>query len=180
MPAVSIIMNVRNGAATLRPAIESALTQTYPDWELIVWDDCSTDDSAKVVAEFQDPRIRYFFAPQQTSLGQARDAAMRHAQGEWLAFLDQDDLWLARKLELQLALADAPHLGLIYGRTLCFYPMRQPTRLRPVPRIRPAARRRNHRRIAQPRLFRRHEFGAHPPLRCRSNWQYTSQYPHHS
>lgn len=121
MPAVSIIMNVRNGAATLRATLESALAQTFPDWELIVWDDGSTDDSARVVAEFSDPRIRYLLSPQETQLGQARDAAIRHAQGEWLAFLDQDDVWLPRKLELQLKLANDPAVGLIYGRTLCFY-----------------------------------------------------------
>jgi glycosyltransferase involved in cell wall biosynthesis len=121
MPAVSIIMNVRNGAATLRAALESALAQTFQDWELIVWDDCSTDDSARVVAGFSDARIRYFRAPQPTPLGQARDAAMRHAGGEWLAFLDQDDVWLPRKLEQQLAIANNPQVGLIYGRTLCFY-----------------------------------------------------------
>ena len=47
---------------------------------------------------------------------------MRHAQGEWLAFLDQDDIWLPRKLELQIALTDSPQVGLVYGRTVCFYP----------------------------------------------------------
>ncbi len=122
MPAVSIIMNVRNGAATLRAALDSALIQTFSDWELMVWDDCSTDDSAAIVAEFKDTRIHYFLAPQQTSLGEARDAAIRRAQGEWLAFLDQDDVWLPRKLELQLALTDSRDVGLIYGRTLCFSP----------------------------------------------------------
>ncbi|MGA9566926.1 MAG: glycosyltransferase [Candidatus Korobacteraceae bacterium] len=122
MPAVSIIMNVRNGAATLRAALDSALGQTFADWELIVWDDCSTDDSAAIIAELTDPRIRYFLAPEQTALGQARDAAIRCAQGDWLAFLDQDDLWLARKLELQLALADSRDVGLIYGRTISFSP----------------------------------------------------------
>ena len=122
MPVVSIIMNVRNGAATLRAAVESVLAQTYADWELIVWDDCSTDNSAAIFSEFPDSRIRYFLAPQETSLGQARDAAIRHAQGEWVAFLDQDDLWLARKLELQLALDDSSDVGLIYGRTLSFAP----------------------------------------------------------
>src|SRR5271167_1003982 len=104
MPRVSIIMNVRNGAATLGAALESALAQTYRDWELIVWDDRSADDSAKVVGNFTDARIRYILAPQDTSLGQARGLAMRQAQGEWLAFLDQDDIWLPRKLELQIAL----------------------------------------------------------------------------
>ena len=122
MPSVSIIMNVRNGASTLRETLESAFAQTYGDWELIVWDDRSSDDSAKIVAEFSDPRLRYFLALQGTSLGQARQLAMRQAQGEWLAFLDQDDIWLPRKLELQIALADSPEVGLVYGRTLCFYP----------------------------------------------------------
>src|ERR1035438_5358833 len=86
--------------------MESAIAQTYRDWELIVWDDCSADDSAKIVAEFADPRVRYFLAAGETPLGQARELAMRQAQGEWLAFLDQDDIWLPRKLEQQMALAD--------------------------------------------------------------------------
>ncbi len=122
MPAVSIIMNVRNGAATLREALESALTQTYRDWEMIVWDDRSADDSAGIVAEFKDPRIRYTLAPHETSLGEARQLAIREARGEWLAFLDQDDIWLPSKLERQFALTDSPQVGLVYGRTLCFYP----------------------------------------------------------
>src|ERR1017187_9904571 len=122
MPTVSIIMNVRNGAATLREALESAFAQTYRDWELIVWDDCSSDDSAKIVAQFSDARLRYFLAPEDTSLGQARELAMRKAQGEWLAFLDQDDIWLPRKLELQIALTESPQVGLVYARTVCFYP----------------------------------------------------------
>jgi glycosyltransferase involved in cell wall biosynthesis len=120
MPAISIIMNVRDGEATLRAALDSAVAQTFSDWELIVWDDRSSDDSAAMVAEFTDPRIHYCLAPQQTALGRARDAAIRRAQGEWLAFLDQDDVWLPRKLELQLALVDSRDVGLIYGRTLCF------------------------------------------------------------
>jgi glycosyltransferase involved in cell wall biosynthesis len=122
MPTVSIIMNVRNGAATLREAVESAFNQTYRDWEMIVWDDCSTDDSAKMVAEFDDPRLRYFLAQHDTPLGQARELAMSQARGEWLAFLDQDDIWLPRKLELQMALTDSAQVGLVYGRTVCFYP----------------------------------------------------------
>ena len=120
MVRVSIIMNVRNGESTLRAAIESALAQTYRDWELIVWDDHSTDDSAHVATSFTDSRIRYFLSPEETSLGQARDLAIRQANGEWLAFLDQDDIWLPTKLELQVALADSPEVGLVYGRTVCF------------------------------------------------------------
>jgi glycosyltransferase involved in cell wall biosynthesis len=122
MTAVSVIMNIFNGAATLREALQSALEQTFSNWEIIVWDDCSTDDSAAIVASFRDPRIRYFLAPRQMSLSEAREAAIQQAEGEWLAFLDQDDVWLPRKLELQLTLADSPSVGMIYGRTLAFYP----------------------------------------------------------
>jgi glycosyltransferase involved in cell wall biosynthesis len=121
MPLVSIIMNVRNGAATLREAIDSVLSQTYQDWELIVWDDRSTDASAQVVSQYRDVRLRYFLSPTETSLGEARSQALRQADGEWVAFLDQDDIWLPRKLEQQLALADRS-VGLIYGRTVRFYP----------------------------------------------------------
>jgi glycosyltransferase involved in cell wall biosynthesis len=121
MPSVSVIMNVRNGASTLREALGSVLAQSFQDWELIVWDDRSTDESARIIAEYQDPRIRYLQSPEETSLGKARDNAIRQAAGGWLAFLDQDDVWLPRKLEMQMALAD-DSVGLIYGRTVRFYP----------------------------------------------------------
>jgi glycosyltransferase involved in cell wall biosynthesis len=120
MPRVSVIMNVRNGAETLGQAIDSVLAQTCADWEIVVWDDCSTDRSAAVVQQFRDPRICYFRSERDDNLGQAREQALRRAQGEWLAFLDQDDIWLPQKLERQLALA-APGVGLIYGRSVAFY-----------------------------------------------------------
>jgi glycosyltransferase involved in cell wall biosynthesis len=115
-------MNVCNGAATLRAAIESVLGQGFGDWELIVWDDCSTDASARIVAEFSDPRIHYFLGTEKLSLGEARNAAIAKARGEWLAFLDQDDVLLPRKLEFQLALTGSPQVGLVYGRTIAFFP----------------------------------------------------------
>ncbi len=119
MPLVSVIMNIRNGASFLREALDSVLSQTFNDWELIAWDDRSTDVSAQIVAEYRDARIRYFLSPQDTCLGKARDAAIRQAQGEWLAFLDQDDLWLPYKLQKQVALI-AGDVGIIYGRTVLF------------------------------------------------------------
>jgi len=118
---VTVIMNVRNGASTLGEAVDSLMAQIFTDWELIVWDDCSTDDSAKIVAQYSDPRIRYFLSPEDTSLGEARECAIRQARGEWLAFLDQDDLWMPRKLEMQMSLANRD-TGIIYGRTVRFYP----------------------------------------------------------
>lgn len=121
MPLVSAIINVRNGAPTLGEAVKSVLGQTLSDWELIVWDDCSTDESAAVVSRYADPRIRYFLSPADAPLGQARNDAIQRATGEWIAFLDQDDLWLPRKLEQQLQVADHD-VGLVYGRTIRFYP----------------------------------------------------------
>jgi glycosyltransferase involved in cell wall biosynthesis len=122
MPSVSVIMNVRNGASTLREALDSVLMQTFHDWELIVWDDRSSDESAQIIAEYKDPRIRYFLSQDETPLGKARGDAIRQAAA-WLAFLDQDDIWLPRKLERQMALALADDtIGLIYGRTVRFYP----------------------------------------------------------
>src|ERR1700690_2056254 len=64
MPRVSVIMNVRNGASFLREALDSVLAQTFQDWELIVWDDRSTDSSASIVGEYHDPRIQYFLSSQ--------------------------------------------------------------------------------------------------------------------
>jgi glycosyltransferase involved in cell wall biosynthesis len=121
MPAVSVIVNIRNGSAYLREALDCVLAQTFADWELIAWDDCSTDDSARIVAEYKDPRIRYFLSPQETRLGPARANAIRQAKGEWLAFLDQDDLWTTTKLEKQMALA-SESVGIIYGRSVLFWP----------------------------------------------------------
>jgi len=119
MPLVSVIMNVRDGASFLREALDSVLSQTFADWELIVWDDCSTDNSAQIVSQYPDQRIRYFLSPDDTPLGKARDSAIRQASGQWLAFLDQDDIWLPRKLEKQMALAHSG-VGIIYGRTVMF------------------------------------------------------------
>jgi glycosyltransferase involved in cell wall biosynthesis len=121
MPRVSVIMNVRDGAATLREALASVRTQTFTDWELVVFDDRSRDESAAVVRAVADPRIRYFLAPETVPLGRARDLAIRLASGEWLAFLDQDDVWAPDKLQRQVALAEKdPSIGIVYGRTVMF------------------------------------------------------------
>jgi glycosyltransferase involved in cell wall biosynthesis len=120
-PRVSILVNLYNGARYLREALDSVMAQTFTDWELVLWDDQSTDGTAAIVAEYQDPRVRYYLSPTRTHLGDARRAVMQQARGEWLAFLDQDDIWVADKLARQMALADAsPEAGLIYGRTLLF------------------------------------------------------------
>ena len=120
VPAVSIIVNVRNGAATLEAALRSALAQSFQDWEMVVWDDGSVDESAAVVAQLADPRLRYWRSDLGGGLGPARARAITVARGQWLAFLDQDDLWLPDKLRLQMALT-APGVGLVYGRAVMFF-----------------------------------------------------------
>lgn len=121
IPSVSIIMNVRNGAAFLREALNSVMAQTFTDWELIFWDDWSTDDSAKIVLEYPDSRIRYFLSPEDTLLGRARHLAIQKAKGQWLAFLDQDDIWLPDKLHQQIDLVKShSDIGIVYGRTVTF------------------------------------------------------------
>lgn len=123
MPLVSVIINLRNGAVTLAEAIDSVLSQSFADWELLVWDDCSTDHSAEVLDRYSDKRTRYFRSDELVPLGQARQRAIEMSRGEWIAFLDQDDIWLPHKLERQMAVVRGrSDVALIYGRTVRFYP----------------------------------------------------------
>jgi glycosyltransferase involved in cell wall biosynthesis len=103
MPKVSVIMNCYNGEKYLREAIDSIYAQTFKDWEIIFWDNCSTDSSPDIAKSY-DSRLRYFRAETFTSLGIARNKAVGQAEGEYIAFLDCDDLWLPGKLELQMPL----------------------------------------------------------------------------
>lgn len=100
---VSIIMPSWNTAALIGESIRSVLAQTYPNWELIIVDDCSTDDTDAVVASFADERIRYIKNERNCGAALTRNLALREARGEWIAFLDSDDLWTPDKLEKQIA-----------------------------------------------------------------------------
>lgn len=101
MPTVSIIMNCYNGEKYLRDAIDSIYSQTYEDWELIFFDNASTDGSA-AIAKSYDSRLIYVKNDLLVNLGAARKLAVEHARGEWVAFLDTDDRWYKNKLERQL------------------------------------------------------------------------------
>jgi glycosyltransferase involved in cell wall biosynthesis len=116
-PFVSVIMNCYNSARYLRAALESVKAQTFGNWEIIFWDNRSTDESATIFKSFDDPRFRYILAPEHTVLGKAKGLAIERARGEWLAFLDCDDLWLPDKLERQVAIIaeEGTDLGLVYG-----------------------------------------------------------------
>lgn len=101
---VSIIMPSWNTAKFIAESIQCVIDQTYEEWELLIVDDCSTDNTDKVVKQYlEDPRIKYFKNEKNSGAALTRNRAMREAQGKWIAFLDSDDLWDPRKLELQIA-----------------------------------------------------------------------------
>ncbi|MDD5108787.1 MAG: glycosyltransferase [Candidatus Omnitrophica bacterium] len=97
------MMNCRNGREYLREAIDSVFAQSYANWEIIFWDNASTDDSEAIARSYGE-KVRYFKGETAIALGQARNLAMAEARGEYLAFLDCDDLWLKQKLSKQVAL----------------------------------------------------------------------------
>jgi len=114
-PLVSVIMNCYNGEKYLREAIDSVFAQTYQNWEIIFWDNQSTDNSASILESYCDDRIKYFYAPTHSLLYEARNYAVDNASGEFLAFLDVDDWWLPNKLEQQMPLFADSDVGLVYG-----------------------------------------------------------------
>lgn len=121
-PLVSVIINCFNSHKYLNEAIDSVLSQTYNNWQIIFWDNQSTDNSASILKNYTDSRIKYFLSPIHTSLGEARNAAVKNADGEWLAFLDCDDVWYEDKLQLQIdkIIKSKYPLSLIYGTTIFF------------------------------------------------------------
>lgn len=112
---VSVIMNCFNGEKYLREAIDSVIKQTYSNWELIFWDNQSTDKSAEIIKGYGDSRLKYFYAPGHTVLYDARNHALEKTQGEYIAFLDVDDWWEPEKLEKQIKLFEDKEVGLVYG-----------------------------------------------------------------
>ena len=111
---VSIVMPSWNTARFIGDSIRSVLAQTYPHWELLIVDDCSTDDTDDVVASFADARIRFFKNETNSGAAVSRNRALREAEGEWIAFLDSDDLWAPDKLEKQIAFMQANDCPLSY------------------------------------------------------------------
>lgn len=99
---VSIIMPSYNTEKYIANSIRSVVAQTYTNWELLIVDDCSTDNTDEIVAEFRDKRIKYLKNEKNSGAAISRNRALREARGKWIAFLDSDDLWLPEKLEKQL------------------------------------------------------------------------------
>ena len=104
-PTVSVIIPCYNGAAHIQEAITSVLSQSYGDLEAIVVDDCSSDDSVDILKgiEAEDSRVKVYIQPENRGVAMARNCALSHASGRFIAYLDSDDLWMEQKLEQQLA-----------------------------------------------------------------------------
>jgi len=101
---VSIIMPSYNTGRFIKETIESVLAQTYSQWELIIVDDCSCDNTDDIVSEFLlDERIRYIKNDKNSGAAVSRNRALREAKGKWIAFLDSDDIWEPEKLQRQIA-----------------------------------------------------------------------------
>ena len=118
-PLISVIMNCFNGERYLREAIDSVYSQTYPNWEIIFWDNASTDASQEIACSY-DERLRYFRGQETVPLGAARNMALEQTRGEYIAFLDCDDLWLPQKLEKQIPFFNNAKVGIVFCDTLCF------------------------------------------------------------
>src|SRR5437588_4956546 len=119
-PTISVIMPAFNAAQHIRQSIQSVLEQTFDDWDLIVVDDGSTDETASVVASFRDSRIRCI---RRENGGQAaaRNTGITSTHGEFIAFLDADDLWLLEKLDRQLDVARRTRADVVYCDGYVFF-----------------------------------------------------------
>jgi glycosyltransferase involved in cell wall biosynthesis len=115
-PLISIIIPTYNRARLLGRSIQSILNQTFQNFEIIVVDDCSSDNTEKVVKGFHDERVRYIRHEERKGANFARNTGIRVARGEYVAFQDSDDEWLPEKLEKQMRAFknDPPDLGVVY------------------------------------------------------------------
>ncbi|MDX1349627.1 MAG: glycosyltransferase family 2 protein [Putridiphycobacter sp.] len=123
---VSIIVPVYNTENFLAETIESVLAQSYSEWELLLIDDGSTDSSADICKKYakQDERIFYHY---KTNGGQAsaRNLGIKQSNGQWIAFLDSDDLWLPKKLELQFESIQKYQPDFLYGLGYFYHPYKE-------------------------------------------------------
>jgi teichuronic acid biosynthesis glycosyltransferase TuaG len=113
---VSIIVPAYKAALYIGRTIESVLAQTYRDWEMLIADDCSPDNTREVVGEWaaRDARIKLIAREKNGGPAAARNSALENAQGRWIAFLDSDDIWLPAKLERSIAHAQANRAALLF------------------------------------------------------------------
>ena len=113
---VSIIVPSYNAATYIGETIRSVIAQTYPEWEMVIADDCSVDQTLESIRSFaqHDARIRFIALTRNGGPAAARNAALEQARGRWIAFLDSDDLWLPEKLARSMAHARRENAALVF------------------------------------------------------------------
>lgn len=114
-PKVSVIIPAYNRAHTLDRAIQSVINQTYTNWELIIVDDASTDDTENLVKKYIDEKIKYYKNPVNKQKSYSRNRGVKVSSGEYVAFLDSDDEWLREKLEKQISSLEDKYVGCFTG-----------------------------------------------------------------
>lgn len=115
MPKISVNIPCYNSAPFVRETLLSVLNQTYADFEIIVMDDGSRDDTGEIVRSFNDKRIKYFYKENE-GLSETRNKGITASSGEYVAFLDHDDIWMPEKLEKQITLFEKKDgLGLVFS-----------------------------------------------------------------
>ena len=112
-------MNCLNCSRYLKESIDSVFAQTFTDWEIVFWDNGSTDNSIEIASGYGD-KVKVFCGEETVPLGAARNLAIEQAKGEFIAFLDCDDIWLPEKLEKQIRLFDNHKVGLVFCDTYYF------------------------------------------------------------
>ena len=116
IPKVSVIITTYNRANLLARAVNSVLAQTYTDYEIIIVDDCSSDNTQSVVQQFTDPRVRQIRHYSNRGAAAARNTGIANAVGEYIAFLDDDDECTPNRLADQISVLDSnPDVGVVYG-----------------------------------------------------------------
>ncbi|MFT4599939.1 MAG: teichuronic acid biosynthesis glycosyltransferase TuaG [Arenicella sp.] len=119
-PLVSIIVPIYNGASFIKETVQSCLDQTYENWELIIIDDGSTDNSAEIIKGFLSDKVRYF-RKENGGQASARNLGIEKSKGDWIAFLDADDIWVAEKLQKQIfVIENDSELDLIFCHAYVF------------------------------------------------------------
>lgn len=117
-PLVSIVLPTFNRSGPMRAAIQSVLEQTYDEWELLIVDDASTDGTGAVIEEFAfDPRVRHFAHDTNKGVAAARNTALRHAEGTYVAYLDSDNTWVPDFLEMMVRHLQKEGARLAYSAT---------------------------------------------------------------
>ena len=116
-PLVSVIMPCYNMASYVSDSIKSVIAQTYPHWELLIVDDASTDKTVNIIESYSqtDSRIRFAIKKQNSGIADTRNQCIQMAQGQFLAFLDADDIWHPEKLEKQLSFMIEKNVGFTYS-----------------------------------------------------------------